>query len=152
MSMQRRRARGFTLAELMVVVAIVAILAAIALPSYRDSTLKANRAVAKAKLLDVAARQEAFFSDNKVYSNTLEELGFAEEPMGVDANSNWVADDSDEAVYTVSATTSNGNLAFTVTADTVNGQSKDDGKCATFTLTETGLRGATGSLGVACWD
>lgn len=46
------RARGFTLIELMIVVAIVAILAAVAYPSYRDSISKSRRAEARAQLMD----------------------------------------------------------------------------------------------------
>ena len=50
--------RGFTLVELMIVIVIVAILLAVALPSYQNSVQKGRRADAKAALLDVANRQE----------------------------------------------------------------------------------------------
>ena len=91
--MGRGRSAGFTLIELMIVVIVLGILTAIAVPAYQNSVLKGNRAVAKAKLLDVAARQEAYFGDNKVYTNSLAFFGFPDVTMGVDDKSNWVEPD-----------------------------------------------------------
>jgi type IV pilus assembly protein PilE len=143
------RQRGVTLIELMIVVVIVAVLASVALPSYRDYVLKSNRAVAKGKLLDIAARQEAFFSDNKQYTATLSNLGIAD--SGADPDSNWVAASSTDAIYTFSLAVTNSGMSFTATATTANAQTPDDSRCATLTVTNTGQRGATGSLGMDCW-
>lgn len=150
-SMQRRGSKGFTLIELMVTVIVLGILVAIALPAYTGFVLKGNRAAAKAKLLDVAARQEVYFGDNKVYTNTMAAFGFPTITMGVDDKSNWVAPDANDAIYVISLTIANGGMGFTATADTANRQTADDDKCATFTVTNTGRRDATGSLGVECW-
>lgn len=147
-----RRQSGFTLIELMIVVVIVAVLAAVGLPSYQDYVLKSNRAVAKTKLLELAARQEQYFADNKVYTNNLVLLGVAANPMSVDSKGAWVAVGNSTARYLLSATIANGGMSFTLTADTAGEQAKDDARCATLTLTETGLRGGTGSLGAACWQ
>lgn len=62
---------GFTLLELMVVVAVAAIIAAIAVPSYLDQTRKSRRAAATAALIDATSRQEQFFLDNKTYTSTI---------------------------------------------------------------------------------
>ena len=59
------RTKGFTLIELLIVVVIIAILSAIAYPSYQAYVIRANRAMAKAELLEVAVRQEHFFLNNK---------------------------------------------------------------------------------------
>lgn len=66
---------GFTLVELIVAVAIIAILASIALPSYEDSLQRSRRSEAREALSDFAARQEQFFLDNKTYSTTIATLG-----------------------------------------------------------------------------
>ena len=68
--------RAFTLIELMIVVAIVAILAGIAYPSYMDQVRKGNRAKAQAFLMDVAQRQQSYLMVHRQYAQSLEQLGF----------------------------------------------------------------------------
>ena len=60
--------RGFTLAELMIVVAIVAILAALAYPSYQSHVVKSRRGVAKACLLELAQFMERYYTTKMTYS------------------------------------------------------------------------------------
>ena len=63
-----RRARGFTLIELMIVVAIIAIVAGIGYPSFKNYVLKAHRASAQAFLMDAAQRQQQYFLDNRAFA------------------------------------------------------------------------------------
>lgn len=62
---------GFTLIEMMIVVAIAGILAAISYPSYRDYVERAGRADGKAKLLEIMQAQERFYSQNQTYTANL---------------------------------------------------------------------------------
>ena len=66
-----RAARGFSLLELMIVVAIVAIIAAVAIPNYQEHSKNGRRATAAAALIDATSRQEQFFLDNKTYTTTI---------------------------------------------------------------------------------
>jgi type IV pilus assembly protein PilE len=76
-SHRRRRETGFTLIELMVVTVVVALLLAIAVPSYNEYVLRGHRANAQAALTDIAGRQQQFLLDSRAYASTLEELRFA---------------------------------------------------------------------------
>jgi len=63
----RKRSKGFTLIELMIVVAIIAILAAIAIPQYKKFQAKAKAAEAKTNLGAIASCEEAYHAENDVY-------------------------------------------------------------------------------------
>lgn len=65
------KTRGFTLIELAITMVIVAILAAVAIPSYRDSVRKSRRSEAQAYMMAVASRQQQFLVDTRAYANTL---------------------------------------------------------------------------------
>lgn len=65
---------GFTLIELMIVVAIIAALAMIAYPSYSRFIIKGNRAAAQSYLMDVAQRQQLFFNDSRTYADDADQL------------------------------------------------------------------------------
>jgi len=66
---QARTSGGFTLIEVMITVAIVAILASIALPSYRQYVIRAKRSAAQAQMMDIANRQQQFLIANRNYAD-----------------------------------------------------------------------------------
>jgi type IV pilus assembly protein PilE len=69
---------GFTLIELLLVVAILGLLIAIAIPTYQDQVRKARRAKAIAALTEIAARQEAYFTQHFAYAGSLDTLGITD--------------------------------------------------------------------------
>lgn len=141
--------RGVTLIELMVVVAIVAIMFAVAFPSYERYIVRSKRAVGQNVLMQVADRQQQFFMDRKQYAANLTNLGFTANPFIVDDDgSSTVATDPD-AVYSVSLSNVTATT-YTVTAAPVGGQLKRDTQCGSLTMTQAGAKGYTGS-GSNCW-
>ena len=117
------RARGFTLIELMITVAIVAVLLAVAMPSYQSYVRKSARASAQAHLMALAARQEQFLLDQKAYTATLSALNLAQP-------------DETTGRYTFSVTVGTTPPSYTLTA-TAAGRQLSDGN---LSLTNTGLK------------
>ena len=61
--------KGFTLIELMITIVIVAILASIAIPSYRQSVIRTNRRAAQATMMEIATREHQFFAANREFAD-----------------------------------------------------------------------------------
>jgi len=145
------RQRGFSLIELMIVVAIVGILAAIGYPSYRDSVRKANRTEGKALLVDAANRQERFYSNNNSYTANMTQLNYAANPAISESQYYSVA-----AVALPVASGGTGNIAtsFLLSATAQGGQA-DDTQCAVISIDNLGQKTAVASGGgdtsTICW-
>jgi type IV pilus assembly protein PilE len=130
---------GFTLIELMVTVAIVAILAAIAYPSYTQYVVKGNRTAAESFMLEVASMQERYLVDNRAYGANLTALGYATLP------------DSVAPYYQITLVATTAPPAYVITATPVNGQSSRDTNCGVLTLNNTGAKTAAGTTPSNCW-
>ena len=128
---------GFTLIEMMIVVALIALLSAIVLPSYQSSVRKARRADARSALTQVAQLMERLNTEKNSYATAT--LGSAATDLykAVTENSHYSL-----AMSNLTATT------FTVTATPSGNQALDP--CGAYTLTHTNLRGAALSV-EQCW-
>jgi type IV pilus assembly protein PilE len=144
MSTGRRPPLGFTLIELMIVVAIIAILAKIAYPAYMQSARKAHRADAKVALLDLSQREERYFGTTNTYTASPASLGYASDatfPMPIQAGSS--------AYYTLSVSNVS-TTTFNATAVPLGGQTADS--CGTYALSQDGSQVASGTgAGSDCW-
>lgn len=145
-----RRKQGFTLVELMIVVAVVAILAAIAYPNYREYVLRSNRSVGQALLADAAARQERFFSDYNRYTQVVVEPPGCQ---GADCGLRFRSDLSEGGLYRLSVPAAT-NAAYRVTASAIGNQTQDTA-CMTMSRENTGARTAQDADGgdstARCW-
>ncbi|WP_286240314.1 type IV pilin protein [Neptuniibacter halophilus] len=130
----QKRHHGFTLIELMIVVAVVGIIAAVAYPSYVDYVQKSRRADAMASLADLRIAQEKWRANNPSYTSTLADLGFT--------------NNSREGFYTL-ATVGAAN-GFTATAAPAGVQVGD--ACGTFGIDENGPDYSGGNADADCWE
>ena len=136
-----RAPRGFTLTELMIVVAIVTLLATIALPAFTDHIRKGRRADAAAFLSDIVARQQQFLLDRRAYATSITDSPAAG-GLGLTIPSNV------SAHYSLSMVTVNDPPpSFTLTATPQGAQSSEP--CGTLTITNAGVKTASGTG--SCW-
>lgn len=138
-SPRRRRAGGFTLIELMITVAIAAILASVALPMYRTYVQRGRIIDATSKLSDFRVRMEQYFMDNRTYDNS----GKCGVPDPADTN---------DAAFTIACTGSSAT-AYTVTA---TGKASKGMKDFVYEINQAGAKKTSGvpsgwTSNSTCW-
>ena len=130
--------RGMTLIEIMIVVVIVGILAAVAFPAYTRYVMRANRVDGTAALLRLAAAQERFYLQNNTYAANPGAMGIA----GTESN-----------FYALAITAANAT-GYTATA-TAQGRQADDDDCQVLSINQLGQRSSLDSGGAdstaTCW-
>ncbi|MCZ2495953.1 prepilin-type N-terminal cleavage/methylation domain-containing protein [Xylophilus sp. Kf1] len=141
-----RRPRGFTLIELMITVAIVAILASIAYPSYQQSVLKGRRAQARAAIVELMQQQERYMTQNNRY------FGFDNATTNVPFK-RFSGDNADNAAYDLSATACSNTLTLSdcVLITATPRRAGSDNAAGNLTMTSTGVKDCTGSNKSVCW-
>lgn len=144
--------KGFTLIELMIVVAIVGILLAVALPSYTRYVLRSHRSASVNAILELASREARYYSTNNAYTTSLTTLGYATDPMAVpDANNNFY----NLSVYSIAnnGTACTSGTCFMLYAAPVGNQQNDT--CGTYTYNDLGAKSVLTSSGsdtaTSCW-
>src|SRR5450432_1910378 len=128
---------GFTLIELMITVAIVAILGMIAMASYSSQIQKSRRTDARSAVMDLAGREEKLFSTTNAYSGTPSDLGYggalAVWPITVGSG-----------YYQVSVALANPPTSYVITATAIGSQANDT-KCTTLSVDQLGSQTSTGT-------
>jgi type IV pilus assembly protein PilE len=138
----RRGSRGFTLMELMITMVLIAVLTVIAVASYTHQVTKSRRADAKTALLDLAAREERYFTTNNTYTNVAANLGYAALPTSIPGTGT--------ATYTINVTAANAT-SFSAQATRSAVQATDE--CGDYTIDDRGTQNNIGNIITVanCW-
>jgi type IV pilus assembly protein PilE len=148
-TMGRYREGGFTLIELMVTMFVAAILLALAVPAYTTQITKSRRTDARTALLDLATREERYYSLNNAYTSNSANLGYGVNGFPVLSSGGYYK----LAVPNVQAAAVGTAATFIATATPTGSQLTNDTQCGTFNLTNTGQESVSGPGGAAtCWN
>lgn len=140
---QSRRAAGFTLIEMLIVVAIIAILSAVAYASYNEAVWKSHRRAGAACAVEAAQFMERFYTTNLRYDQTLAGAGVALPVLPCAADSDYVLslNNLTATAYTIDATPD------------VTQATRDKGRCAVLSINQANLKTESGTATPAvCWD
>lgn len=143
------RQRGFTLIEVMIVVAIIGVIAAIAFPSYQDGVQKSRRSTAQGDLQQLRQAMERHFTkSNFSYLGAATAGANTGAPDPTTFGSTTSPLEGGQPYYNLTLNAPNAN-SYTLTATPIGGQINDP--CGALTLTNTGLRASLGA-GTNCWE
>lgn len=135
-----RNSEGFSLVELLIVVALIGILSAVAVGFYSENVISSNRTEGRSALQTAAGTLEKCKSLYGSYA------------IGAGSNCSYVDFRTGSNYYDITAVMNATNTTFVLTATPVAGQSQArDADCTTLTLTNTGIQGATGADITECW-
>lgn len=142
----RQRMRGFTLLELMIVVTVIAILAAIAFPAYNRYAFRARRADGQKLLMAIGNAEERYYAQQNKYADLLT-IGFSTTATATSDSGYYQATVTPLTVNTFAA------QGFTATAAPTPGGAQQKDTCQSLTLTNTGVKGQSGNATAngACW-
>jgi type IV pilus assembly protein PilE len=127
-----------TLIELLCVISIIGILAAISYPMFAEQSAKGRRASARALILEVLQHEERFYTENNTYTTDLTALGLPDPLETVES--------------THGLTLAVGPTGTLTTSVSITGTAiVPDAKCASLTLTSTNAQSGTGSQPTVCW-
>jgi len=130
-------AKGFTLIELMIVVAIMGIIAAVAIPQYKQYVIRGNRAAAQAFMMDVANREKQYLLDARSYAIDGGTTALTQLTMAPSA------DVAKNYAFTVTVPVVTTTPSFTITATPISGSAQANANDGYLTLDD---------LGAKCWS
>jgi type IV pilus assembly protein PilE len=153
---RRVESAGFTLVELLIVIVIVAILVAVAVPIYTQQVQQSRRTEATNAVLELASREEKYFSINNSYSTEPDQLGYSADattfPQSTGTYYQITVTTPDPAQVAAGQT----GPTYIITATPAAGSPQlNDSQCQSFSVIQTGVQTAYNSAGTsnpACWQ
>lgn len=147
-----KKESGFTLIEIMIVVAVVGILAAMAYPSYQESLTKSRRSDARAALSAAVMEQEKWYFQFNGYTDDVDDIGGVGGILLSPEGFYQIAINNNSGAGTCVGGGAVRFNCFTLTATpVVGGIQADDAVCTSFSITHTGVTSALGSNPTLCW-
>ncbi|HSH48349.1 MAG TPA: type IV pilin protein [Halomonas sp.] len=147
MTSHRQGEGGFTLVELLIIVMVIGILAAVAIPAYYGHVERSRRSDAVTALMSLAQAQERFMASHGEYASSLNGSVAAGDGLGMPADNL-----SSEGFYTISLVRPEDEEGEYILTAAPRGSQASDAECGSFTLAHTGARGVTGTATVDdCW-
>ena len=135
---------GFTLTELLIVIAVVAVLVTVAMPGYKEHITKTRRSDGRTALLDLAARMERYYAEHHTYATAIIGSGNASTDV-------LSSNKSPGGYYTLSIIRQNANT-YMIQAAPDAAQAATDTKCGSLRLDQLGQKSITGTETVtSCW-
>lgn len=146
-----RSATGFTLIELMIVIAIISILAAIAIPNYNDYVRRAKLTEAQASLSDLRVKMEQFFQDYRNYGNA-----DGNGKCGLDSASTAKVSFVNTKYFSYTCSVTDSKQAYTITAKSLAGGGLGAAEDYTYTINQNNTKTTTkfkaaAQSGKNCW-
>ena len=140
--MRAKKNGGFTLLELMIVVAIVALLAALAYDNYSRYAFRSRRVDGQNLLTSIAAAEQRYYTNYNSYTGTI--AGNTSGSLGFSPTVN--------PSYTARANVTSAGQAYTLTATPITTGSQNKDQCQKLTLTDTGVKSQSGNTSNgSCW-
>lgn len=132
---------GFSLIELMMTVAIVGVLSSIAIPTYKNYSIKSHRVEGKSLIMEIMQRQEKYYTENNTYTTNLTLLGYSSSTVI-----------SEQGYYSLTAAAAADGIINNVilTAQPIGSQASDS-ECGSFIMNSNGQK-TTSTSSTTCWN
>lgn len=146
----KAQSKGFTLIEVMIVVAIIGILGAIAYPSYIEYVRRGKRVEAQGKLQQAAQWMQRYYSTNDRYTKTADTTDSETEQEDHLPSGLRKSPDNGTAAYNITVSARDNPPSYTLTATATGSMAQD--KCGNLTLNSQGVKGKSGTASLtSCW-